>query len=468
MTTYEEFLIRKQQSVSPGGLEPSYLPEVLFPFQRALVEWAVARGRAAVLADCGLGKSLIELVWAENVVRQTGGRVLLLTPLAVGAQMAQMSKQFGIGDCARSRDGRVTAPITIANYEQLHRFSPADFAGVVCDESSILKHFRGATQQQTTRFLAKVPYRLLCTATAAPNDYTELGSASEALGELGFVDMLGRFFKQEQQQHAMSDRQHGRGRGPVDTSVGGGRWRMKGHAEEPFWRWVSSWARACRKPSDLGFSDDGFVLPELIERGHTVRAARPPDGMLFVVPAVNLQEEREERRRTLTERCEYVAGLVDHDQPAVIWCHLNSEAERLRKVIPGAVEVSGNDSDEAKEDKFSAFGRGDVRVLITKPKIGAWGLNWQHCAHVVTFATHSYEQYYQAVRRCWRFGQTRPVVVDIVSTEGEVRVRENMMRKAQSADRMFARLTEHMRDAVAIDRQVRARAHVEVPSWLAR
>lgn len=468
MHSYQAFLERKQQSSSLGGFSPTHLPDVLFDFQRSLVEWSVTRGRSAVLADCGLGKSLIELTWAENIIRHTNGRVLLLTPLAVGAQMAQMSEQFGIGECARSRDGSVTAPITIANYEQLHKFSPSDFNGVVCDESSVLKHFTGATQKQTTRFLSKVPYRLLCTATAAPNDYTELGTASEALGELGFVDMLGRFFKQEQQQHALADRQHGRDRGAVDASVGGGRWRMKGHAEQPFWRWVASWARACRKPSDLGFPDGGFVLPELIERGHTVKAARPPDGMLFVVPAQNLQEEREERRRTLTERCEYVAGLVDHDQPAVVWCHLNSEAERLRKVIPGAVEVSGNDTDESKEDKFTAFGRGDVRVLITKPKIGAWGLNWQHCAHVVTFATHSYEQYYQAVRRCWRFGQKRAVQVDIVSTEGEVRVRENMMRKAQAADRMFASLTEHMRDAVSVAREQRNVTPVEVPSWLAR
>lgn len=445
-----------------------HMPEVLFPFQKELVNWSLTRGRGAVLADCGLGKSLVELAWADNVVRKTNGRVLLLTPLAVGAQMAEMSEQFGIGECARSRDGSATARITIANYEQLHKFSPSDFDGVVCDESSVLKHFTGATQKQTTRFLSKVPYRLLCTATAAPNDYTELGTASEALGELGFVDMLGRFFKQEQQSHALNDRDSGIGRGNTAGAVGGGRWRMKGHAEQPFWRWVASWARACRKPSDLGFSDDGFVLPELIERGHTVRATRPPDGMLFVVPAQNLQEEREERRRTLTERCEYVAQLVDHDQPAVVWCHLNAEAERLRKIIPGAVEVSGNDTDESKEDKFTAFGRGDVRVLITKPKIGAWGLNWQHCAHVVTFATHSYEQYYQAVRRCWRFGQTRKVVVDIVSTEGEVRVRENMIRKAQAADRMFASLTEHMRDAVTIDRAQRAQMRVEVPSWLGR
>ena len=291
--------------------------------------------------------------------------------------------------------------------------------------------------------------------------------------------MLSRFFKQmdnkpsriEDVKASRKEReQHGGnhfGKLAFRVSQTIGQYRLKGHAEQPFWRWVASWARACRKPSDLGeFDDSGYVLPELIEREHIVEPMRPADGMLFTIPAFGLQEERDERRRTLTERCKLVAKLVAHDKPALVWCHMNAEGDLLEKSIPGAVQVSGADDDDVKEQRFSDFANGKVRVLITKPKIGAWGLNFQHCAHVVTFASHSFEQYYQSVRRCWRFGQKSPVTVDVISTTGEVHVRENMKRKAAQADAMFAELIGHMRDATRIDTVNRAVNPVELPSWL--
>jgi hypothetical protein len=245
------------------------------------------------------------------------------------------------------------------------------------------------------------------------------------------------------------------------------KWRFKGHAEIPFWRWVCSWARACRRPSDLGFDDDGFILPELIEKDYTVKAETLAPGMLFHLPAVGLSEQREERRRTIEERCAKVADLVsDTGKPALVWCHLNVEGDRLEQLIPDAQQVSGDDSDEAKEEKFLAFTSGELRVLVTKPKIGAWGLNFQHCNHVTFFPSHSFEQYYQGVRRCWRFGQKLPVKVDIVTTQGEQSVLENLQRKSKAADKMFSALVDQMHRATSIDRSVLFTQEQENPSWL--
>lgn len=478
MSDYAAFLDHKSHSADLHGFAPTVRADFLYDFQTALVDWALRLGRGAIFADCGLGKTPMQLVWAQNVIEHTNRPVLVLTPLAVGGQTVGEAEKFHL-DAVRSRDGAFSgARIVVTNYEKLHLFSPSDFAGVVCDESSILKHFTGATQKQVTRFLTKVPYRLLCTATAAPNDYIELGTSSEAIGSLGYSDMLSRFFKQDQNKphrleqvkmdrKALMERAAGVHFAKLSFRVSQsiGQWRLKGHAEVPFWRWVSSWARACRKPSDLGFSDARFALPPLIERDHIVVPNRPPDGMLFTLPAVGLKEERDERRRTLTERCELVAQLVNHDRPAVVWCHMNAEGDRLEDVIPGAIQVKGADSDEEKEEAYRAFASGDCRVLVIKPKIGAWGLNWQHCAHVVTFASHSYEQFYQSVRRCWRFGQTSPVIVDIVSTEGEQHVRDNMVRKAEAATAMFDALVLHMHDAMRVDR-IRDSHPVEVPAWV--
>lgn len=473
---YADFLDRKAQAGAPNGFEPLWVPEFLFPFQRALVEWSIRKGRSAIFADCGLGKTPMQLVWANNVVRKTNRHVLILTPLAVGAQTLTEGAKFGI-ECERSRDGVFTpgAKIVVTNYEKLHLFDHADFAGVVCDESSILKHFKGATQQAVTKFMREVPYRLLCTATAAPNDYVELGTSSEALGELGQVDMLGRFFKQDPKIHTMNERSKRQKmalRGQrmehrMVVSGTGSSWRLKGHAVTPFWQWIASWARACRKPSDLGFADDGFRLPKMIERVHLIEPRTPMDGYLFAVPAFGLQEEREERRRTVEERCALAAQIVDHKRPAVVWCHLNIEGDRLAKAIPDSRQVKGADSDEEKEESFRAFAAGDIRVLVIKPKIGAFGLNWQHCSHVVTFASHSYEQFYQSVRRCWRFGQKREVTVDIIATKGEQYVLDNMMRKAEMASAMFEELVSHMNTATRIVHEFNDGLRTEIPSWVA-
>lgn len=453
---YQVFLAHKTQLGAMEGFTPVYRPAFLFDFQAILTEWAVRKGRAGVFMDCGLGKTPLAFAWAENVIRHTNGRVLILTPLAVGAQMLTESVKFGV-EAHRSADGKPKPNITIANYERLHHFSAADFAGVVCDESSCLKAFDGQRRALVTEFLRTVPYRLLDTATAAPNDYIELGTSSEALGELGHIDMLNRFFKNDKNNSSMGRGFHG----------AANEWRFKPHAEQPFWRWVCSWARAVRKPSDIGFADERFILPPLKERETVVRARVPRSGYLFDLPAIGFHEEREVTHRTIQERCEAsTAKVAGTGQPAVIWCHLNDEGDLLAKMIPDATQVSGRDSDESKEEKFAAFKSGQCRVLIIKPVIGAWGLNWEHCAHIVYFPSHSYERYYQAVRRCWRFGQTRPVIVDIVRTDGDSAVLANLQRKAKAADKMFSDLVTHMNESMGIDNRRAYEIRVEVPSWL--
>ena len=455
MSDYSAFLLAKGQSGSDSGFAPLWMPDFMFDFQAAQCDWTIRKGRAANFSDCGLGKTPMGLVWASNVVRKTNKPVLYLTPPAVGAQTVREAEKFGI-EAKVSRDGTVHGHITVTNYERLHHFNPGDFAGVVCDESSILKSFTGRYRGEVTAFMRHVPYRLLQTATAAPNDYIELGTSSEALGYLGHMDMLNRFFKND-----LNNSAQGRMRGEVI------KWRLKGHAELPFWQWVCSWARAMRKPSDLGFDDAAFVLPPLHEVEHLVQVNTLAPGMLFELPAVGLAEQREERRRTTEERCQRVADLVNHTgQPALVWCHLNDEGDMLERLIPDAVQVAGSDSEDAKEDRLTAFADGKARVLITKPKIGAWGLNFQHCAHVVTFPSHSFEQYYQSIRRCWRFGQQRPVKVDIVTTEGEQGVTRNLQRKADQAEQMFDRLVAEMNRASGIARTTTHTKPMEIPQWL--
>jgi len=452
---YEEFLNGKLHQGCASGFDPVFLPDVLFGFQRELVSWAILKGRAAIFADCGLGKTIMQFVWAENVVRKTGGNVLILTPLAVAGQMVTEAEKFGI-ELKRSNDGNIRPGITVTNYEKLHHFDASQFAGVVCDESSILKSFNGARKGEITEFMKRVKYRLLATATAAPNDYVELGTSSEALGYMGHMDMLNRFFKNDQNNSA-TGRLYG-------EQV---KWRLKGHAELPFWRWVCSWARAVRKPSDLGFDDGSFVLPSLREVDHMVEVEEIASGMLFHMPAHGLKEQRDERKRSVRERCDAVAKqVVGTGQPAFVWCHGNDEGNLLEKLIPDSVQVAGSDSDEVKEEAFRGFCDGTVRVLITKPKIGAWGLNFQHCNHVTWFPSHSYEGYYQAVRRCWRFGQKRPVTVDVITTEGERAIMANMRRKSRQADEMFGRLVEQMSNAVSILRANNHKTKQQIPQWL--
>jgi len=770
---YRQFIDRKAQLGSDDGFEPLWIPDWLFDFQKHLVEWAIRKGRAAIFADCGLGKTPMQLVWAANVVRKTHKPVLILTPLAVSHQTEREANKFDIG-AERSSNGNVSAPIVITNYERLHYFDQADFGGVVCDEcfppdtevdtldpldntltqvyikdilpgnrivnasgvdhvkhtrkrpikravrihaehgdficsenhpfftlhgwtcatdlrptdylmatgeamrlvrsdiqshvlglemepvlrkillsemaneppetqsqgthagdvhqdtsgtqevegvidgsrqggvagdiakgqpfigtvgegedqqaaegnrsqanrtggersvvdrtaasvagpatehmdcgvchntreeatrfsellqsghrqpnpedsdrmrrtlssrttksnrpeegrkacfsrvvsvevlelghpdldryrdadghvyfydieatrhpsfsvqgvlvhnSSILKNYSGRRKAEITEFCREVPYRSLCTATAAPNDFWELGTSSEALGYLGHQDMLGKFFKQD------TSKDH----------LGWGRttYRFRGHAEQQFWQWVCSWARVCRKPSDLGFDDGEFTLPPLIETEHVISSSTPRSGMLFSTPARSLPEQREERRNTIKERCEAVAeNVANHDGASVCWCHLNQEGDMLAKMIPNAMQVKGTQPDELKEERLLAFQAGEIPVLVTKPKIGCFGLNWQHCHNVVTFPSHSWEQYYQSIRRCLRFGQKNPVKVTVVTTEGERGVMSNLQRKARQADLMFDALCASANDALHIDGSHSFNQLEEVPPWL--
>jgi superfamily II DNA or RNA helicase len=460
MESYEEYIENKRNLVGEFGFHAKVVPDHLFDFQKAILEWAVKKGRAAIFADCGLGKSPIELAWAQNVVQHTGGKVLLLTPLAVGDQMEREAVKFG-ANAKRSRDGKVESDIVITNYEQLHKYNYSDFAGVVCDESSILKNFNGAYKKEITMFMRKLKYRLLATATAAPNDFIELGTSSEALGHLGYMDMLGKFFKND---NNTCDTKGGGGR----SGIGPVKWRLKGHAHDAFWRWVCSWSRAIRKPSDIGFDDTKYNLPELKENHIELGIdGAVQDGMLFSLPAVGLKEQRDEVRATLEDRCNEAAKIANASKDfCVVWCNLNDEGDLLERLIPDAKQVSGKDTDESKEQKLVDFSQGKYRVLITKPKIGAWGLNWQHCNHMIIFPSHSYEQYYQAVRRFWRFGQKRPVQVDLIYSKGYKGVVENLSRKQSQADKMFTMLVQEMNNSLTISTQKNFNKTEDLPTWL--
>ncbi len=464
---YSLFLNRKSQLSDGEGFKPNWMPSFLIDFQAYAADWNLWKGRSADFLDCGMGKTPIQLVWAENVVRHTNKPVLDLTPLGVVAQTIRESEKFNI-DARRSGDGKLPHKgIVVTNYDKLHLFDPNDFAGCICDESSILKNFDGALKHRITEFMKKMKYRLLCTATPAPNDYIELGTSSEALGYLGYVDMLTRFFINDQRT-VKPMRYTGLGAPRRDEPEGGhtDKWRLKGHAEEAYWKYVCYWSRSARKPSNLGFPDGKFTLTKLIENVHMVEANTLADGMLFPMAAVGWREQRQERARTIEERCTRVAELCAPYDQNLIWCHLNPEGDTLEKFIPGSVQISGSDSDERKEEAFLAFQSGQIRDLITKHKIGAWGLNFQGCNHVIGFPDHSYEQYYQGVRRCWRYGQTRDVISDLVTTEGGRAVIENQQRKAKQADRMFDRIVANMNNAIKIDRGQEFTQAEEIPAWL--
>ena len=366
---YSAFLARKAQVGCDHGFEPLWVPDFLFDFQRVLVEWAIRKGRGAIFADCGLGKTPMSLVWAENVVRKTGRPVLILTPLAVAQQFVREGEKFGI-EVKLARDGRVRKGINVVNYQRLHYFDPGDFVGLVCDESGVLKHHDAETRREVSAFASKVEYRLLGTATPAPNDYMELGNSSEVLGVMGYSQMLAMFFVND-----------------CDTTQ---HWRLRGHAKRRFWQWMSGWSRAIRKPDDLGFEDGDFVLPELEIEQHLVPSGRKPTGLL-VLPAVCWADQRAERNATVRSRCEKVAELAPADRPFIAWCHLNAEGDLLEKLLPDAVQVAGKDDDGRKEAVLNDFVSGNVRVLVTKPKIGGFGLNLQHCSDLSYFPSYCYD-----------------------------------------------------------------------------
>lgn len=448
---YKCFLESRRHSTNTGGFKPVFMPDFLFDFQAHLVEWALISGRSALFEDCGLGKTPQFLVWAENVVRHTNKRVLILTPLSVSYQIVSEGEKFGI-PVEQSRDGKFKSKLVVTNYEKLHMFNSCDFVGVVCDESSILKNFDGKIKAQVIDFVKKIQYRLLTTATAAPNDYFELGNSSEALGTMGFVDMLNQYFKNSQNNTKVG-RHYGKQL----------QWVFKKHAEKHFWEFVITWARALRKPSDIGFSDGHFMLPGLIETQHVIDVTLAREGELFASPAIGLCEQRQELKETTVKRCEAVSDIISKTEPFVCWCNTNAEGDLLESLIPDAVQVAGKHTDEQKEERFKAFQEGGIRGIITKPKIGGFGLNWQHCAHTTFFPSHSYEQFYQCVRRFLRFGQKNKVHVDIITTPGMDSVLQNLKNKQRNSEKMFDELVKIM-NGKKID--VKTTKEMEIPSWL--
>jgi superfamily II DNA or RNA helicase len=425
---YDEFIRSKQIMLADAGLDkiPELNPQ-LFGFQKDMVAWALRKGRAALFCDCGLGKTPMQLEWATHVP----GPVLILAPLAVAQQTVREGQKFGIPIKYLREEGvAFPAPkITITNYEMLEHFDPTLYNGIVLDESSILKSYDGAFRNQIIESFAKTPFRLACTATPAPNDYMELGNHSEFLGALTRTEMLSTFFV------------HDGG----DTA----KWRVKRHAAKDFWKWVCSWAVMMRKPSDLGYDDDGFILPPLMIEDIVIDVAKPTDGRLFALPAVTLQERQQARSATVDERAAKVAEIVAQrpNEPWLIWCNLNSESEAAAAVIPGAVQVAGSDSRADKESRMLGFSAGSVRTMVSKPSIAGYGMNWQHCQNVVFLGlSDSYEQFYQAVRRVYRFGQRKQVNCYIVTSSQEGAVTENIKRKEKDAAKMAEEMVNNMHE----------------------
>lgn len=422
--TYADFLQSKIVHDRPTGFsEVPPLNPMLKPFQCEVVAWALQRGRAALFEDCGLGKTPQQLEWARCVYEHTGGDVLILAPLAVANQTLREAGKFGIAATVCETMADVKPGINITNYEKLHHFTP-HFTGIVLDESSILKSFDGSTRKQICEFSKDIDYRLACTATPAPNDLIEITNHAEFLNIMSGKEIIALYFTQD------GNTTH--------------KWRLKGHAKQDFWRWLASWAVAMRKPSDLGYDDTDYILPGLNFHEHIVDSSAP-DNMLFALEAQTLSERRGARKESLTRRVELAARLVGREGPAIVWCDYNDESEALARAIPDGVQVTGSDSPQTKTWALNAFSTGEIRVLISKSSICGFGMNWQHCNRVV-FAglSDSYEQYYQAIRRCWRFGQTQQVDVHLISSNAEGAVRSNIERKEREASLMFDNIIKHM------------------------
>lgn len=450
MSSYESFIQNKRAVMLPSGfqVECEALNAGLFDFQKDIVRWALRRGRAAVFAGTGLGKTRMQTEWAMNVHRLTGGDVLMLAPLAVAVQTVREGAELGyeITMC-RSQDD-VKPGLNIANYEMLHHFEPVLFDGVVLDESSILKSFTGKIRTDLIESFAFTPYRLACTATPAPNDYMEIGNHAEFLGVMSRSEMLSMFFV-----HDGGETQ---------------KWRLKGHAEDAFWRWVASWGVVLEKPSDLGYPDDGYNLPPLTITDHVIEV----DGE----PAKTMTERQRARRETVAERVAACAEIVNAtDKPFLVWCDLNVESEMLAAAIQGAVEVKGSDKPSHKEKAMLDFAAGRIRVLVTKPSIAGFGLNWQHCADMAFVGlSDSFEQVFQAVRRCYRFGQKQPVNVHMITSTREGATAENIKRKEADFRKMVGEMIQYTKEITSeavrsAEREVTeytpARPIV-IPSWL--
>ena len=429
--SYADFLATKKHSTGQYGFEPSWMPEGVFDFQEKIITTAVKKGRMGIFADTGLGKTLIQLSIAENIIRQTNKRVLILTPLAVAFQFMSEAQRIGISDISHTKDGTCTSKIVVCNYERLHLLSPDDFVCVMLDESSILKNFAGKTRDRIVTFIKRVQYRFLATATPSPNDFIELGNSSEALGYMGYMDMLTKFFKSNQGSADSNNRNIGE------------KFYLKPHAERDFFAWVNQWSIMIKKPSDLGFNDSAYQLQALHIKKNLVQNSRTwcIDGQesMFAQPAKTMTEVREEQKLTVSERCDQAVKLA-YGKTSVYWCNLNEESSLLSRLDPGAVEIIGGMSIDKKEEILVAFANGQIDRLITKAKMTSLGLNWQHCNHTVFFPTWSYEQYYQSIRRFWRFGQKQEVTCDMVISEGQERVMRALEEKTAKAIELYGNL----------------------------
>lgn len=437
---YNTFIQSKRHSSQNFGIDPLFIPDNAFDYQKYVMEYSIKKGRCAVFLDTGLGKTIIELTTAVNYARHTNKPVLIITPLAVAFQFIKEATKFGIDDIEYSKDGSFKSKIVVCNYERLDKFNTSDFDCVILDESSILKNFDGAIKGQITSFLKKVKYRFLFTATPSPNDFIELGTSSEALGYLGYTDMLTKFFKNNEDTVS-----------PMNI---GTEWVLKGHAKESFFKWVSGWSISMRKPSDLGFDDTRHILPELLVNYHQIKNEKNlvlnGQIQLFNLPAQRLTEVRQEQKDTIQNRCETAVDLAKNYEHTVYWTNFNDEANLIEQLDQNALQISGSMSLDKKEDLLLNFFQGNIKKLVTKPKITAFGLNWQHCNHTVYFPTFSYEQYYQAIRRFWRFGQTKPVTVDLVYSDGQKKVLDSLLAKTKKANELFDKLNANLNQSFEI------------------
>lgn len=454
--TYEQFIESKRHSAINYGIEPNFMPDGMFDYQQHVTEYAIRKGRCAIFLDTGLGKTLIELTVAQNYSKHTGKPVLIITPLAVAFQFIKEAQLFNIEPVQYSKDGKFETRVVIANYERLDKFSPDDFDCVILDESSILKNFEGAIKNQVTTFLKKVKYRYLFTATPSPNDYIELGTSSEALGYLGYTDMLTKFFSNKENNIKAMDRI-------------GSKFYLKPHAKNDFFKWVSSWSVSMRKPSDLGYSDEKHILPELVTNFHAVTNKENwvinGQMLMFEIVAQRLTEIRQEQKMTIQERVQKATELAAPYECSVYWCNFNDEGDLLQELDKSAYQIKGSMGIDQKEELLLGFFQGDIKKLITKPKMTAFGLNWQHCNHTVYFPTFSYEQYYQAIRRFWRFGQTKPVVVDLVYSEGQKRVLDSLLQKTEKASELFSMLNANLNANYLIQKKEFTK-QIQLPSFL--
>jgi len=454
LAEYRAFIASREASSVKTGFDPKPINTAAKAHQEAVIRFALERGKSAAFLDTGLGKSFIELEFARQCAEETGKPSLILTPLAVAGQMVREGQKFNIEARQIREQSEVGAGVMVANYERLAKLDPSAFGAVILDESSILKSYAGKTRAMIQDAFEATPFKLAATATPSPNDHTELGNHAEFLGVIRQQEMLSKWFIN-------------------DTSTASQDWRLKGHAVEDFWAFVASWSRCATLPSDLGGDDDGYVLPDVVRKVHKVKADRSEnvaEGMLFRIPEMSATSFHEEKRLTLDQRCELAAELATHDKPVTVWCETNEESTALARMIPGAMEVHGAMDADEKERRLLGFADGDYRVIVTKPKLAGFGVNWQHCAHAV-FASisFSYEQHYQAVRRSHRFGQSETVRNDIVISDTEASIWETVNVKSKKHDEMKRRMADAMRAAQSeVVRRVKYERPLELafPAWI--